>query len=176
MEFILVSPGSFQMGSESGEWNEKPVHKVTISDYFYISRDEVTAAQYRAFDPGYSGSGYATGLSWYDANDFAQWLSQQEAVSYRLPTEAEWEYACRYASNINNMLSSPVRQENGSMTGTASILTNRRPTRSVQMKEWLVLCGAVGWMTTAATIFDVLIGQALLRVSQVDSTILVFGL
>jgi len=107
MEFILVSPGSFQMGSESGEWNEKPVHKVTISDYFYISRDEVTAAQYRAFDPGYSGSGYATGLSWYDANDFAQWLSQQEAVSYRLPTEAEWEYACRYASNINNMLSSP---------------------------------------------------------------------
>jgi formylglycine-generating enzyme required for sulfatase activity len=107
MTFIKIQPGTFQMGSETGEWDEKPVHNVTISQEFYIQETEVTAEQYRQFDPSYSLLGYATGLSWYEAEAFADWLSDQEGLPYRLPTEAEWEYVCTNPRGVTNMQSSP---------------------------------------------------------------------
>ena len=95
MGLVRMHPGTFEMGSWDGEWDERPVHKVTISREFYMGMTEVTAEQYRLFDANYSGTEYATGISWYDANGFCAWLSQQDGVTYRLPTEAEWEYVCR---------------------------------------------------------------------------------
>jgi len=101
MKMVWVPPGEFLMGSDLGRdyWDESPVHKVTISKGFYMSEVEVTSDAYRQFRPDYKGNPkyepYATAVSWYDAVAFCQWLSDKEGKTYRLPTEAQWEYACR---------------------------------------------------------------------------------
>ncbi|MFA4986675.1 MAG: formylglycine-generating enzyme family protein [Candidatus Brocadiia bacterium] len=108
---VAIAPGSFMMGSENGEYDEKPVHKVTLTDAFYIGRTEVTQAQYRAVMKEYRGRGDRDDLpvefvSWFDAVEFCYRLTITERaeqrlpayMEYRLPTEAEWEYCCRAGS------------------------------------------------------------------------------
>ena len=107
MEFVRIEPGSFMMGSgNGGDWDEMPVHKVRITRGFSIGATEVTNAQYERFDPSHRKLRGKRGISsdddeavvfvsWYDAVRFCEWLSKKEGKSYRLPTEAEWEYACR---------------------------------------------------------------------------------
>ena len=156
MELVLIPPGEFMMGStdaENGDDDEKPQHRVQISQPFLLGQTEVTKGQFAAFvrdanyqteaekdgkggrgyvsdsdgnyqwkqDPEYSwrNPGFEHGdshpvvnVSWNDAVAFCNWLSKQEGLpeyyriqessvsilggrGYRLPTEAEWEYACR---------------------------------------------------------------------------------
>ena len=100
MKLKLIKPGGFMMGSEKGFDNEKPVHKVKITRTFCIGVYEVTQAQYEKImgkNPSYfkGPNRPVDTVSWDDAVLFCKKLSEKEGVKYRLPTEAEWEYACR---------------------------------------------------------------------------------
>lgn len=103
IEMVYIPPGRFMMGSTNGLSDEKPMHEVTISQAFYIGRYEVTQGQWQAVmgkNPSkFKGCGSncpVENVSWNDALHFINKLNQaNNSYTYRLPTEAEWEYACR---------------------------------------------------------------------------------
>ena len=111
MKFNKIPAGIFMMGSpegEEGRRDRETQHKVTIGTAFYMQTTEVTQGQWKAVmgtEPwkGQEFSKYvkegpnyaATYVSWNDAVAYCKKLSDQESKTYRLPTEAEWEYACR---------------------------------------------------------------------------------
>jgi formylglycine-generating enzyme required for sulfatase activity/uncharacterized caspase-like protein len=102
VEMVWIPAGSFIMGSESGDADEQPVHRVTVSEGFYMGKHEVTQGQWQKLlgnNPSkFKGcdSCPVEQVSWNDVQFFIQKLNQQnDGYTYRLPTEAEWEYACR---------------------------------------------------------------------------------
>lgn len=101
-EMVVIPAGSFDMGSNGGDDNEKPVHRVTIAGNFALGKTEVTQGQWQQI-MGNNPSRYSKCgdncpvemVSWEDAQEFIQRLSEKTGRQYRLPSEAEWEYACR---------------------------------------------------------------------------------
>jgi formylglycine-generating enzyme required for sulfatase activity len=140
IDLVYVRGGSFEMGSDKGESDEKPIHSVTLSNYF-IGKYEVTVGQFRKFitATGYKTSADINGgsylwngsqwklqagvnwesdalgfkrpeseenhpvihVSWTDAIEYTKWLSTVTGKAFRLPTEAEWEFAARGGMSSN---------------------------------------------------------------------------
>ncbi|KKG14767.1 hypothetical protein EO98_00160 [Methanosarcina sp. 2.H.T.1A.6] len=105
MEFVLIPPGEFDMGSPSEEKDrsdsESPVHKVKIKNPFYMGKSSVTQRQWKNImgtNPShFKGEARPVEMvSWNDVQEFVKKLNATESTDkYRLPSEAEWEYACR---------------------------------------------------------------------------------
>jgi hypothetical protein len=119
-QLVDVPAGEFRMGRADESFRrdlcftELPAHSVRITYPFRIAATEVTLEQYRRFRPDFVGTTdsapYATGMSWHDAVAFCEWLGKVEGRPYRLPTEAEWEYAAQQAEalGLQGMLSGPL--------------------------------------------------------------------
>lgn len=118
MKLVRIPAGRFVMGDPNGEPDERPLAQVSIAHDFWMGACEVTNAQYHQFDAAHN-SGYFTkrfqgpdgpGLSlaepeqpvvrvsWQRAVEFCNWLSKRTGMNFTLPTEAQWEYACRAGS------------------------------------------------------------------------------
>jgi formylglycine-generating enzyme len=108
IDMILVKGGTFNMGDifGDGDNDEKPVHPVTLND-FWISKNEISVSEYRKFcneaartmpstpSWGWKDDHPIVNVSWEDAKDYCNWLTKKTGKTFRLPYEAEWEYAAK---------------------------------------------------------------------------------
>lgn len=118
LDLTLIPAGEFVMGSRDGERDEQPIFRAAIDRPFWMGTCEVSNEQYARFDPGHDSrvedkNAYQFGIrgypmnepwqpvvrvSWQEATAFCRWLSARTGQCFRLPTEAQWEYACRAGS------------------------------------------------------------------------------
>jgi formylglycine-generating enzyme required for sulfatase activity len=139
-EMVVIPAGRFRMGDIQGKGltDEQPVHEVHIRKPFAVGRYEITFDQYDEFakatgrelpeDEGYGrGRQPVIRVSWNDAVDYAAWLSQQTGKRYRLPTEAEWEYAARGGTETVYWWGNEMKRGLANCVGCGSRWDRKRP-------------------------------------------------
>lgn len=130
---VEVPAGEFMMGENQGDKfandTERPAHRVTISASFALGKFPVTVSEFRKFYDDHTEEDHSAlpvvRVSWRDAIEYCQWLSELTGREYRLPSEGEWEYACRAGSQTpfarGNEISTTdanfLYDENGSRIG-----------------------------------------------------------
>jgi len=139
-KMVAIPGGSFSMGCVSGKDcadDEKPVHQVTLSP-FQMSATEITFEQYDvcvafggcAHAPGDEGWGRGDrpviNVSWEDAQQYIQWLNQETGKQYRLPTEAQWEYAARAGSATKYSWGNEIGSNQANCDGCGSQWDNKQ--------------------------------------------------
>ena len=143
IKLAFVQGGCFNMGDQFGDggMDEKPVHEVCV-DNFYMGAYMITEAQWQAVmgqtpfqrRPVYGPDFPATGVNWQDARDFLAKLNKLSGLDYRLPTEAEWEYAARnggkrqkYAGTGDELLLGDYACYEATCEGAMQPVGSRRP-------------------------------------------------
>ncbi|OUD15753.1 hypothetical protein TPSD3_01630 [Thioflexithrix psekupsensis] len=135
-EMVIVPAGKFMMGSNDDN-NEKPIHDVTITKPFALGKYQVTFEDYDKYckatgtskpnDNGWGrGKRPVINVSWNDAQKYCQWLSQQTGEAYRLPTEAEWEYACRAGTTTRYWWGDEIGKNKANCDGCGSRWGNQQ--------------------------------------------------
>jgi len=137
-EMIALPAGSFTMGAKGGDTSEAPPHRVKIGYSFAISRFEVTAAEWKAcftaggcdYWPkrrGMTATSPVYNLSWLDAQQYVKWLSKKTGKKYRLPSEAEWEYAARAGTKTAYWWGNAVGEGNANCKNCGGDWNRKRP-------------------------------------------------
>lgn len=154
---VVLQTGPFEMGNDSSD-SESPKHRVEIGHHIAMSRFEVTADEYAEYcaatslpcpDSAWSGDHPVVSVSWDDAVMYAEWLSEATGFRYRLPSEAEWEYAARGGTQTPYFFgdeltpSAALSRENGPVEAPvpkSDRTINRNPFRLYHMsgnvREW----------------------------------------
>ena len=146
-----LAAGSYLMGNPDanfGDADERPTHSVSLHR-FHIARHAITFAQYDTYTdaagrPRVSDEGWGRGsrpvihVSWNDAREFARWLKARSGLQYRLPTEAEWEYAARAGSKAHFPWGEQYREglTNGAGTAGADHFVHSAPVGSFPANGW----------------------------------------
>jgi len=141
-EMVVLQPGSFIMGDDHGDRSEKPAHRVRISRSFAIGKYEVTVAQWKACvkagacravaeetAQGMAEDSPARDVSWKDAHQYVQWLSKVTGEKYRLPTEAEWEYAARAGTSTRYWWGPKMESGKANCKGCGGTWSNDAPAK-----------------------------------------------
>ncbi|MBI5561730.1 MAG: SUMF1/EgtB/PvdO family nonheme iron enzyme [Deltaproteobacteria bacterium] len=166
---VFVKGGCFQMGDMffEGEDDERPIHNVCLGDY-YIGAAEVTQGQWTEVmdaNPSRFNSCRdcpAEQISWGEARAFAEKLAEKTGISYRLPTEAEWEYAARGGGVMERFAGTSAEQDLGQFAWQASnsgekthMVKQKRPNAiglydmSGNAWEWVADCYAPDYYKTS---------------------------
>jgi formylglycine-generating enzyme required for sulfatase activity len=137
-EMVVLQPGSFVMGDDRGDRSERPAHRVSIAYAFAIGKYEVTLGQWNACveagscraianTAGLSENSPAKDLSWNDAQQYVRWLSKLTGQNYRLPSEAEWEYAARAGTSSRYWWGDNMQSGKANCKGCGGDWSNEAP-------------------------------------------------